>query len=432
MKIVFIDPRGFSDGLNTGLGYLAAVLKEHDVRVVDFNNKRGNEYDRLLAARDADIVGISVKSFTLKESLRLASAVKKINPGAKLVAGGPHITIDGQNFLKDNQLFDIGVYGEGEAAFFEIASGKDPEHVKGVIFRRGGEIVKNESHGWIANLDVLPFPNYEVFDSFDGKIASYPLVTSRGCPYSCTYCSVGNVIGKKWRARSAKNIVDELIQAKEKYRCGEFKILDDDFTLDINRAKEICQRLIDDKVDLRWSCPNGIRADRLDEELVGLMKQSGCCFISLGVESGDPDVFEKIKKGEKLDDVEKAVSVLKAAGIKVHGFFIIGLPGSTYKKDRASAKFGKKVGLDSASFGILVPYPGTEVYDIMSKDTNVSWQDDWKNGFHMGFKPKTVFEKSDYSSKEMKKAYYLNNLSFVKLKQVPVLFKLFVKSMIKV
>jgi len=432
MKIVLIDPRGFSDGLNTGLGYLAAILKEHDVAVVDFNNKLGNEESRLSAVKDADVVGMSVKSFTLNEALRLAEIVRKINPNVKLIAGGPHITIDGYNFLKENMIFDIGVIGEGEAPFFEIASGKKQEDVKGIVFRKGEDVVVNDAYGWISNLDALPFPDYSVFDSVGDGIASYLLVTSRGCPYSCTYCSVGNVIGKKWRARSPKNIIAELVQAKEKYRSEAFKVLDDDFTLDIKRAKEICRLLIDSKLEMRWSCPNGIRADRLDEELVSLMQQSGCNFVSIGIESGDAEVFEKIKKGEKLGDVEKAVNMLKSAGIKVHGFFIIGLPGSTYKKDRESANFGKNIGLDSASFGILVPYPGTEVYTILKNDKSVRWLDDWKHGFHIGFKPKSVFETMQYTAKEMKKAYYLNNMAFMKLRDIPVLMKLLLKSAFKV
>lgn len=429
MKIVLIDPKGFSDGLNTGLGYLAAVLKEHAMSVVDFNNKSGDEYRRLSVVKEADIVGISIKSFTLNESLRLAKLVKKINPHTKLIAGGPHVTTDGYNFLRENPVFDVCVVGEGEAPFFEIASGKAYEKIKGIIFRKNNEIIVNETRGWIANLDALPFPEYGAFDSVDDAIYSYPLVTSRGCPYSCTYCSVGNVIGKRWRARSPKNVIDELVHAKEKYKCEEFRVLDDDFTLDIKRAKKICHLLIENNLNLKWSCPNGIRADKLDEELIALMKNSGCYSISIGIESGVPEVFDKIKKGEKLEDVENAVRMIKKNGIKVHGFFIIGLPGSIYKKDRESAKFGKRIGLDSALFGILVPYPGTEVYEILKNDKNVVWLDDWKKGFHIGFKPKPIFETPNYMAKEMKKAYYLNNISFMKLRDIPVLMKLFLKMM---
>ncbi len=434
IKLVLIDPKGVWEGLNNGLAYIAASVRNgHSVRVIDFVNKpKGNLSERLQIARDADFIGVSVKSFTMIESVMIAAKAREINPEAKIIAGGPHIIVDGINFMKDNQVFDFAVSGEAEVTFKEILS-KRAEDVPGVIYRTGNELKQNPNREWITNLDSLTFPCYDDFDSVsvNGKIhpiENWPLVTSRGCPYSCTYCNVGRVIGKKFRARSAKNIIEELKYAKKKYGNREFKVLDDNFTLQMDRAKDICQLLVEEKLGMKWSCPNGIRADRLDEELCRLMKESGCYSISIGVESGDTAVFDRIKKGEKLSGIERGIRTAQAAGIKVHGFFIIGLPGSTYKADMRSVAFAKRLGI-SASWGILVPYPGTEVWEQINADKNARILRDWKEGFHIGARPKPVFDTKDYTAEERVQAYYKANLSTIKKRNIPRAAKIIIKGL---
>jgi radical SAM superfamily enzyme YgiQ (UPF0313 family) len=426
MKIAFIDPPGFSNGLNTGLGYLSAVLDKHgyDVSVLDLNNKTGNQKKRLSHISDSDTIGISIKSFTLKNSLAL---LKMLKSNATLLAGGPHVTLDPYNLMKETN-FDIAVIGEGEQTILKIVSGKYRNKIKSIAFREDNNIIINEKRDWISDIDGLPYPKYDCFDSFNGKIERYPLITSRGCPYNCSYCSVGTVIGKKWRARKPKNIIDELIQAKEKYKSKEFEILDDNFSLDMRRAKSICQLLIDNKINMAWSCTNGVRADKLDSELIELMRYSGCNSIAIGVESGCREVFDKIQKGENLADIENAVSLAKKAGMKVKGFFIIGLPESTYKKDMQSIEYAKKLQMDSISWGMFVPYPGTRAWEWSKK--NARFLRDWKDGFHIGFNPKPVFETRNYKEWERKKAYYLANIRFMK-KDIPTILKLLFKRILE-
>lgn len=878
MKIVLIDPKGVWEGLNNGLASIAAMIRnEHSVRVIDFVNKSGNVEKRLAAVKDADIVGISMKSFTLTESIMVAKHVRETNPGTKIVAGGPHVIVDGLNLMKENPVFDIAVCGEAEVTFKELAEEKPFEEIGGLIYRSNGEINQVPQKGWIMNLDELPFLNYDDFDSvnIDGKIQkieNWPLVTSRGCPYTCSYCFpmgtlvhtdkgmkrieelrnyenvkvlshsgkwksvkhffereysdkivkikvsklppikatknhklhilrngvklevpagqictgdfltiqmpktiakeyidvmevigeknllyeysrkvsydkmkvaielyntglstrkiafetglsksfvhtlinnrfeekkkvennleiqdsligfrlskkipaklkitkelcrlfgyylaegsitknikrpnsweiswtfnknevayvndvknlvesifgldarllnqnnvtrvclsnsvicmlfesmfgkssgskhiphfmltlekehleellkgwilgdggivhyngkkmikastisdslayqffiiaskiglspslqkndtkdsfIGNrklttkgynyhlnfkhrrdvkhllnsifgiqtdmaegvnskeirdenavyfpvvevnsedflgtvynieveedhtytangflvnncnvpvVIGRKFRTRSGKNILNELLYAKKKYQSEEFKILDDNFTLLMDRAKDICKQFIDEKLGMKWTCPNGIRADRLDEELCRLMKEAGCYSMSIGVESGDPEVFDKIKKGEKLEDVERGIRLAQQAGIKVHGFFIIGLVGSTYESDKRSVEFAKRMGI-SASWGILVPYPGTEVWEQVKNDPNTRILRDWKEGFHIGARPKPVFDTPEYTAEERVRAYYLANMSTIKKKDIPRAAKMVIKGLI--
>jgi radical SAM superfamily enzyme YgiQ (UPF0313 family) len=243
-------------------------------------------------------------------------------------------------------------------------------------------------------------------------------------------CNVPTVIGRKFRTRSREKIINELRYARMKYGCNEFKILDDNFTLLMDRAKDICRLFIEEKVDMRWTCPNGIRADRLDDELCELMVKAGCYSVSIGVESGYPEVFRMINKGEKLEDVERGIKIAKRAGLKVHGFFILGLVGSTYETDKRSMEFAKAVGLDSASWGILVPYPGTEVWNQVRTDPHVRMLRDWKEGFHIGARPKPVFDTPEYTAEERVRAFYLANLKFTKPRDYPKAAKIMVRSIL--
>lgn len=436
MKIVFIDPKGVWEGLNNGIACIAANIRnEHDVRVIDFVNRtKGKLEERLEAVKDADFVGISIKSFTMVESIMIANKIRRVNQNVRIVAGGPHIIVDGYNFMKENPVFDLAVVGEAELTFKELLSGKDCNVVPGLIYREDGELRTNPMQGWITNLDTLPFPTYDDFDSvnYDGiihPIEVWPLVTSRGCPYTCSYCNVPTVIGRKFRTRSGRNIMEELLYAKEKYKSTEFKVLDDNFTLLMDRAKDICKLFIDENLGMKWTCPNGIRADRLDEELCKLMKEAGCYSMSIGVESGDPEVFDKIKKGERLVDVERGIRLAQGAGIKVHGFFIIGLVGSTYEADMRSIEFAKRVGI-SASWGILVPYPGTEVWEQVKADKNTRMLRDWKEGFHIGARPKPVFDTAGYTAEERVRAYYKANMMTIKKRDIPRAAKMVIKGLI--
>jgi radical SAM superfamily enzyme YgiQ (UPF0313 family) len=364
----------------------------------------------------------------------VAHKARAINPTAIIVAGGPHVIVDGYNFMKDNTIFDLAVKGEAEMVFDELVSGKDYRTLEGIIYRENGKIIENPTRKWITDLDSLHFPNYDDFDSIniDGKakeIENWPLVTSRGCPYSCSYCNVPAVIGRKFRTRSGRNILEELRYAQEKYGSNEFKVLDDNFTLLMDRAKDICKLFIDEKLDMKWTCPNGIRADRLDEELCKLMHEAGCYSMSIGVESGDPVVFEKINKGEKLSDVEHGIRMAQAAGIQIHGFFIIGLVGSTPETDKRSIEFAKRMGI-SASWGILVPYPGTPVWGQVLADPNVRMLRDWKEGFHIGARPKVVFDTPEYLAEERVRMYYLANMSTIKKKDIPRAAKMIIKGLI--
>jgi anaerobic magnesium-protoporphyrin IX monomethyl ester cyclase len=328
--------------------------------------------------------------------------VKNLCKGKSLlVAGGPYITLDGVNFLQNNGVFDVGVIGEGESTIIDLCEGKSLADIEGIIYRDSLDIKVNKRRQFLKNLDSLPFPNYDFFDSMNGTIiGDYHILTSRGCPYSCNYCSVGSIIGKQWRARSPKNVRNELIYAKEKYKIPRFQVVDDNFSFSMKRAKDICQLLIDEKIGLEWSCGNGVRADKLDEELLKLMKASGCKSISIGIESCSQEIFDKINKKEKLETIFETISIAKKTGLQVTGSFIVGLPGSTYDLDRISLQRAKSLKLNMGFANLFVPCPGTTFWDMMIHDPEVRFLKHWNEGVGEGATPVIVFETPYYTKNE--------------------------------
>ncbi|MEM5778158.1 MAG: radical SAM protein [Candidatus Aenigmatarchaeota archaeon] len=409
MKVCFIDPKGVHYGLNNGLAYIAAYLIKHNpeietIKVFDFNNNPLNIKERLEEVSKFNIIGFSVKSFFSKDIIAMSKKLK--NNDNLLIAGGPHVNVDGKNFLL-NSLIDVGVLGEGEITTSELIK-NGVEKTKGLFYKKGKKLVFNEPRGRITNLDKLPFPDFTVFDSFKGKIFNYPLLTSRGCPFNCIFCSIRKTMGRIWIGRTPKNVLNEIIWAKDKYKISRFNIQDDNFAMDLKRAKKICQMFIDEKINLNWGCYSGIRADRVDEELVNLMAEAGCDGIAVGIESGDEDVFNKIGKAETLEQIEYAVNLFKKYNIKVEGNFIIGLPNSSVETIKNDIKFAKKLKLDSAIFGLLVPFPGTDVFNWVNE--NAKWLRSWTEGIPQGIKPKILFETETFSKEEMEKMFYKSNI----------------------
>ncbi|MBI4710617.1 MAG: radical SAM protein [Nitrospirae bacterium] len=416
MDITLIDPTGATKGLNAGLAYLAGSLlsKGKTVRVIDLNNRQDN-FEQRIRQIDSGIVGVSLKSATAASSKPL---IKLLNENKKIrfiICGGPHITVAGRDFI-EKYGFDAGVIGEAENTivnFLEYAEGRRDLGSIGNIWHRDkttGDICHFGLKEHEQNLDLLPFPDYEVFDSFRGLIEDYPLLTSRGCPYQCIYCCVGAVSGRKWRAREVDNIIKELLEAQKKYHFKKFHIIDDNFTLDTGRAKDFCRRLLESGLQKEWHCPNGVRADRLDEELLSLMKMSGCSSINIGVESGVQKVFDSLKKGEALADIEQAIKSAEKTGIRVNGFFILGLPGSTYADDMKSLEYSEALGLNDALFNLISIYPGTELWENITGDKRIKILRDWTDSFHFGGNAEPVFETEDYAAKDRKKAFYISNL----------------------
>jgi radical SAM superfamily enzyme YgiQ (UPF0313 family) len=415
MKVCFVDPKGIHFGLNTGIAYIVSYLKGvgglEGARVFDFNNNSRDMDSRINEIARHDVIGFSIKSFTRDSALEIAYRVKR--DSNVLITGGPHITLDGENFLKEHRVFDYGLCGEGEITTLSLLKALDssecPEGIRGVIYRKGGEVITTGAGERIRDLDSVPYPDYSVFDSVaDGNIHNYPLVTSRGCPYLCSYCCVKGVMGRKWFARSVENIIGELNNARDTYNINCFNVQDDNLTLDMDRARVFCEALIKNGLSFRWSCPNGIRADRVDDELMGKMHEAGCFAVALGIESGVEKEFEAIKKGEDLSDIVRAAELAKKNKIWVFGNFIIGLPNSNLRSIRESINFAKRLKLESCIFNLLVPFPGTEVWEWVKKNGRLLMG--WQDGFTQGKNPKVVFETEDFPVEDRLRAYREANI----------------------
>ncbi|MEK7154226.1 MAG: radical SAM protein [Patescibacteria group bacterium] len=420
MKVIFVETRGTSKYPHNGLAYLAGNIGVgHDVRIFDLNILDIGEEELIsgLQKEKPDLVGFSMKSFNLKSTLALAKKIK-FAIGGPFIIGGPHITLCAREFFeKDNNgIFDFGFQGEADVSFSRFCDifGQQKEYRKipGLIYKNDEKTIFND-YNPVDDLDSFDFPDFSRFCGgldFDSR-GGYPLLTSRGCPYLCIYCSVSKVSGSKWRFRTPENVLNELKHAVSKYGIRSFQIIDDNFTLDTGRAKKICRMIIEQNLNLRWSCPNGLRADRLDEELVNLMKRSGCESVSLGIESGDEKVFNFINKGEQLDDITGAVKMLKKYGINVCGFFIIGLPLETKKSVKKTLDFISKLGLNGVKWNMLVPYPKTFLWDWVLK--NGRFLKNFTDGQHFSKQMvvQPVFETNNYPAHQRVISYKIANLS---------------------
>lgn len=416
MKILLINPPGWQKGsTNLGLCYLASNLlaNRHKVLILDVNatNDSPDVVSEKARKFAPDVIGFSLKTSTANSALILSKAIKKRYGNAVHVAGGPHITLAYRDTLVENPEIEYCFLGESDRSFIDfikgLEEGKSVEGVPGIAYRKDGGIVTT-AREYIEDLDSIPYPNLEAIENFDFRGFRYPMITSRGCPYPCTYCCVGVVSSKKWRARTPGNILAELKYVKDRFGITMFEILDDNFTLRVERAKEFCRLLIESKLNLSWYCHNGIRADKIDLELAKLMKEAGCTSVALGVESGDPAIFDSIKKGEPLEAVVNAVKCIKAAGMRAVGYFIIGLPGDSLEGIKRTIKFQQSLGLDYYMYGILNPYPYTEVYDVIKRDGTMLM--DIKDSSHFSTTLTIPFEMPGFPREDMEKAYYLAKL----------------------
>ncbi len=413
MKILLINPPGWQKGsINLGLSYLAAGLLKagHEVKIFDVNESE--LLPEAVAERAAvfapAVIGFSIKTATVKPALLLSAAIKKVYKNALHIAGGPHISLDYENFLQENPEIAYAFLGEADLSLVEfinkLSKKEELSVVPGLAFRNASGITANAPK-IVELLDELPFPEYEVIDTFTPAGFRYPLITSRGCPYNCTYCCVGVVSTKKWRSRSVAGIMNELATAKQNYNITQFEVLDDNFTLKLDRAKDLCRELIAGKMRLEWYCHNGIRADKLDPELAKLMKKAGCTSVALGIESGNERVFDSIKKGEKLSDIVKAVKLIKKAGMRAVGYFIIGLPGDTLAGIKSTIAFQRSLELDNYVYGILTPYPRTEVWELVKKEGTILL--DIKDTYHFSAEVNPPLEYPYFKAARIREAYYL-------------------------
>ena len=369
-----------------GLAYLAAVLRQrsHDVHLIDANALRMNpdEVVRESAKLAPDVVGITCVTPLFPVVTYICRSLKALLPGVPIIVGGPQVTIMPE-LTAENSAFDYGIEGEAEIAMPRlveaIASGASPDGIGGVLYRKDGEIVR-AGPAEVMPIDEIPppardiLPNDKYFDMTTEGHRVSSIMTARGCPYRCAFCE-RYIRGGHYRMRGAESVVDELEQLVKEYGCTEVVIYDDTFTANKRRAAEICEKILGRGLGFRWDCRT--RVDCVDPDLLKLMARAGCSRISFGVESASEDVREAFNKGITIDQVKETFEWTREAGIRILAYFMLGAPAETRESIERTLGLSVELNPDFAYYSIVVPYPGTDLYDQAVEEGLIGF-DYWK------------------------------------------------------
>jgi radical SAM superfamily enzyme YgiQ (UPF0313 family) len=382
MKTLLVFPRFKypSGDPPLGVAYLAASLRAQglDADVFDATFVR----DPLAALREKlshtryDLLGITALTSMLDAVRDIAALGKQVSPHTRIVAGGPHATVDPEGTLALDGV-DAVALGEGEIILPELVrSGLCLEGQPGFWFRRDGEIVRNPSADCIADLDAVPFPAWDLLDMKQYLSLWYQLdairpglkgtsvVASRGCPFNCAYCqpTLRTVFGTKVRRRSPGNIIAELRELKERYHIDGVMWLDDTFLVDRAWMRELCEGMIAAGLGLLWGA--NVRADVADRESLALMREAGLRVMHVGIESATQRILDEVyQKGITVEQVRRTVALGREIGLSVRGYFMIGAPGETEEEARATVRLANELPLDDVTFSITTPLPHTHLYE---------------------------------------------------------------------
>ncbi|PWH14890.1 MAG: hypothetical protein DDG58_12170 [Ardenticatenia bacterium] len=404
MRVLLVNPR-FRLPIDTrttphlGLAYLAAVSERRGDEVMIFDADVEDESVVDAVRRfEPHLVGITANTPQVKQAWRTAQAIKSVFD-VPIVLGGPHPSVLPEESVSRPEV-DIVVRGEGEETWVELSAvierarrtaphltaGQllDPQahlldHVQGITYQTlDGAMHHNPARPPIADLDSLPWPAYHYFkmerytnlqpaiDAVDGA-RSFSILTSRGCPYRCTYCSQ-SIMPQKWRARTPENILLEWRHLVEDLGAQEIGVLDDSANIRVDRLMRLADLLIEHRLNhVPWIFVNGIRADLASKELLARMKQAGLKRTAFGVESGDPEILRSINKRIDMDTIRQAFKNAKEVGLETIGFFIVGLPGETEETMERTIRFACELDPLIANFSMMTPYPGTKVYEIVKE-----------------------------------------------------------------
>jgi len=443
MRVVLINPK-FRLPIDTrtsphlGLAYLGAVSQRRgdEVRVYDADVE-DQPLDEFVAEFKPDLVGITANTPQVKQAWRAAQVIKEVTD-VPVVLGGPHVSVESED-LDFESLRQPGVNlivrGEGEAAWIAISEMVEDwkrdqadhateklfnpalglwDEMPGLSYRTSdGELHRNAERQPIDDLDSLPWPAYDLFkmerytslqpatDNVDGA-RSFSMMTSRGCPYRCTFCSQ-SIMPVKWRARSAENVLEEWRHLVRDRGAQEIGVLDDSANIRMKRLIELSDLLIaNDLNHVPWIFVNGIRANLATVELLTKMKAAGLLRTAFGVETGDPDMLVRIDKRIDHDKIRLAFKNAKAVGIETIGFFIIGLPGDTRESMQRTIDFAIELDPLIANFSMMTPYPGTRVYEIVKEQGRLLIED-WED--YVFFEQKARYEMGEMSAELVEEMY---------------------------
>jgi len=347
--------------------------------------------------------------------------------GLRVIIGGVHPTFLPQETLAESGC-DYVVLGEGEIALLKLLQNNfQSDSIAGVYsikdFEDSKPVIKKGKK--IENLDDIPFPDWEQLNpnlypkAPHGAIVKNfpvaPVITTRGCPYECTFCASPSFYDRKIRFRSPENVIQEIKYLVDQFGIREIHFEDDNLTIRRGHIDKICELIITTGIEISWACPNGIRADKVDADLISKMKESGCYYFAYGVESADQQILSNIKKQVKIETIEKSIDLASKAGISCQGFFIFGLPGETEETLNKSIHFAKRSKLARAQFLILDVLPGSELWDTLKGKFVPNW--DKKSYKEPEWLPGELTDKllMNAQSKAFREFYFKSPLRFLKL-----------------
>lgn len=408
-KIVLVNPYPhYATGINEatvypplGLAYIAGILEKHNYvcKIIDANILRmhNDEVLKNIEELNPDVACVSINVATAKAGIALAHEIKK-RFKKKVIMGGVHASTEPERVLKQS-LADAVVFGESEETVLELIKNKcDPMGIKGLAYLENDQLICTTKRPLIQNLDDLPWPAYhllpplKLYKSRSRKSPVAPIFTSRGCPYQCIFCSSSSkksVFGPTFRTRSPENVVAEIEYLVDRFGVKQIDVLDDNFTLNMERTEKICDLIIEKQIKVLINLQNGVRADRLTRELVFKLKKAGVYKAGIGIESGDEEIIKNIKKSLDLEQVKRAIQWFREAGVIVYGFFIFGHPGEDEEKMQKTINFAIEANPHIANFNGSLPLPGTELYDIIAREGKFT--DSVADGVDVGYQGGTYY-----------------------------------------
>jgi len=377
MKVLLISPPShFGPPVFAPLGicYISSYLKERGIEAscYDMFDNSFSDVERLIKKENPDIVGISCFTNLRMEAVEVARIAKRINPNCRVFMGGAHASCMGEQML-ENYPIDYIVHREGEKTTYNLINNLNkPQKVNGISFIKNGMITTPPAP-FIDNLDNLPFPDVENLiennyknltflyggEKIELKKKSFTMITSRGCPYNCIFCSTPRFWGRRWRGRSPENILKEIEFLHDNYGVEHIHFADDSFTINQKRTMKLCKML---PKEITFDCET--RVNCVSEELIKAMKKAGCLIIFYGIESGSPKILKNINKMITREQIIKAFKITKEAGIPTKPFLIIGNPGENLKTIKETIDLIKKIKPDDMYCALLLVYPDTRLYDI--------------------------------------------------------------------
>ena len=415
-KILLVSPPFYRlmgshyNGLLLGILYIAAILREdgHEVAVLnaDFEDRNDyldqtgifkgfNLYKKIhedkshyiwedtvakILAFEPEYVGITMFTANFKAAKIIAEKIKQKNNNIKILVGGPHPTLSPRDVLQSEE-FDYIVQNEGEYPFLQLVNGKPLEEIPGLGYKKDGRMFMNPPAEPIEDLDLLPFPARDLIINSSNTMDFGQLITGRGCPFSCTYCaSPAMWAKKKARFRSIENVIKELVLIKEHYPHNVIYFYDDTFSLKKDRTKELCNRIIESNINIKWKCDT--RADCLTDEIVSLMKKAGCVCMKIGVESGSKKILRQINKRVNKEKIMDAVKIIKKYDIPLTIYLMAGFPGETDDDLKETIKFAREIDANYYSLSIVAPYYGTKIHDEFVLNNGGLDKEHWEYFYH--------------------------------------------------